>query len=192
LGEVSDAVEKLKKQPGVWATIAASGTPILSMLAAQVHNKLIEGTPAGAALAELNTAVHRFSEEVSKFYGGSQAAEGQRLRAIANLNAARSLEELRAAVAYEAKLMKDQVDTYEGRGITVLGEKRYRRVLSDAPVAEGYKKGDIVQREAAEALLRIEARRLGKDVPGGDKTLVPGGARKGAVMDGKLPYEILD
>lgn len=154
LGDVSDAAEEMKALPGLVQSVANSGVPFLSYAVAVAKNKSVAGTPEGAALAKFATAVNHFSEEVTKFYSGSTGSEAERSRALENLNAAKSLTELRAAIAQEAKLMKGNVDSLQQRWHQALGPKAFERKLGEGDFP-------LIQKDAASALLKIDARAKG-------------------------------
>lgn len=120
-GEMSDALERMKDQPGLLAAVGSSGIPFVSYAANQLKNKSLQGTPEGAALADFNTAKNHFSEEVTKFYAGSGGSEAERARALANLDAAKSLDELRSAIKTEANLMHGKVNAMQERWRTGMG-----------------------------------------------------------------------
>lgn len=157
LGEVSDAAEAVKAMPGVLQGVANAGIPFLSYAAAVAQNKAVAGTPEGVALTNFATAVNHFSEEVTKFYSGSSGSEAERNRALANLNAAKSLPELRAAIAQEANLMKSNVDSLQARWHQALGPKAFERKLGEGDFP-------LIQKSAADALMKIQARSEGKPV----------------------------
>jgi len=52
---------------------------------------------------------------VTKFYAGSAGSEAERARALANLDAAKSLPELRSAIKTEANLMQGKVNALQQR-----------------------------------------------------------------------------
>jgi hypothetical protein len=136
-------------------TAGAAGIPWVSYAANSLRNTAVRGTPQGEALAEFLTARNHFAEEVTKFYAGSTGSEAERERAIANLDAAKSIQELRAAINQESKLMAGKVNALQSRWQTALGgppgwERALRKTAPDFP---------IIQEHSREALDRIETRR---------------------------------
>jgi hypothetical protein len=158
LGDVSDAAEEMKALPGVMQGIANAGVPFLSYAAAAAKNASVRGTPEGAALAKFLTAANHFSEEVTKFYAGSGGSEAERDRALSNLNAAKSLPELRAAIAQEAKLMKGNVDSLQQRWHQALGPKAFERKLGEGDFP-------LVHKEAQHAFDKVTQRMGAKATP---------------------------
>jgi hypothetical protein len=67
------------------------------------------------------TAKNHFSEEVTKFYSGTAGSEGERKRALANLDEAKSLPELRSAIQKESSLMQSKVNALQERWRTGMG-----------------------------------------------------------------------
>jgi len=160
-GEMSDAIEKLKSQGGPMAAVGGWGIPFISYRAAQLHNAATRGTPEGAALAEFETARQRFTEEVTKFYSGSGGSEAERDRAIQLLDSAKSLPELRSAIAKDAQLMKDKVAQMQTRLRTSMGPTAWRQaVLKDND-------GVLIYNNSKEALDRIAKRAQLGDTPSG-------------------------
>ncbi len=123
LGDVSDAAEELKKQPGIFNAISRAGVPLVSYAASVLANKTAVGTPAGKALADFMTAKNHFSEEVTKFYAGSSGSEAERERALSNLDQAKSIEELRAAIKTETTLMHGKINALQSRWKNAMGPK---------------------------------------------------------------------
>jgi hypothetical protein len=120
-GEMSDALERMKESGGVLPYVGSSGIPFVSYYANKVHNAAVAGTPEGAALNDFNTAKDHFAEEVTKFYAGSAGSEGERQRALSNLDNAKSIEELRSAIKTEANLMHGKVNALQERWRTGMG-----------------------------------------------------------------------
>jgi hypothetical protein len=116
-GEMSDALERLKapENEGMLGKVGESGVPFLSYYANKAHNAAVQGTPEGKAYNDFMTAKNHFSEEVTKFYAGSAGSEAERARALANLDAAKSLPELRSAIKTEANLMQGKVNALQDR-----------------------------------------------------------------------------
>lgn len=131
--EMSDAIEKMRSQPGFMNWVGSSGIPFVSYYANAFHNRAVQGTPEGAALAEFNTARQRFSEEVTRFYSSTGGTQAERDHAIALLDSAKSLPELRAAIQMDAKLMKDKVAQYQTRLQNAMGPIAWRRALATNP-----------------------------------------------------------
>lgn len=138
-GEMSDALEKHKGNGNDY-----EGLPFISYYMNKGHNASIAGTKAGVPLSEFNTARDHFAEEVTKFYSGSTGSEGERKRALDNLDAAKSLPELRAAVAYESKLMHGKVNALQERWKTGMG-----------PLVPEF---DLIHPESKKAIDRIHTR----------------------------------
>lgn len=114
-GEMSDALERMKEGGGILRGLGNAGLPMVSYAANQMKNKSVQGTPEGAALNDFMTAKNHFSEEVTKFYAGSAGSEAERTRALANLDAAKSLPELRSAIKTEVNLMQGKVNALQDR-----------------------------------------------------------------------------
>lgn len=116
-GEMSDALERMKSpdSEGVLGAVGESGIPFMSYYANKLHNAAVQGTPEGKAYNDFMTAKNHFSEEVTKFYAGSAGSEAERARALANLDAAKSLPELRSAIKTEANLMQGKVNALQER-----------------------------------------------------------------------------
>jgi spore germination cell wall hydrolase CwlJ-like protein len=114
-GEMSDALERMKEGGGIMRDLGNAGIPVVSYAANQIKNKSVQGTPEGAALNDFMTAKNHFSEEVTKFYAGSAGSEAERTRALANLDAAKSLPELRSAIKTEVNLMQGKVNALQDR-----------------------------------------------------------------------------
>lgn len=137
LGELDGMVNQLRGQPGVLNSIAdkvgAAGIPFLSYAANEVRNKAVLGTPEGAALSAFTTARQRFSEEVTKFYAGSQGSEAERDRAIQVLDAAKSPEELHQAIKTDVQLMRDKVMQMQGRLIAAMGPGSWKAAVTRDP-----------------------------------------------------------
>lgn len=114
-GEMSDALERMKEGGGIMRDLGNAGLPVISYAANQLKNKSVQGTPEGAALNDFMTAKNHFSEEVTKFYAGSAGSEAERTRALANLDAAKSLPELRSAIKTEVNLMQGKVNALQDR-----------------------------------------------------------------------------
>lgn len=114
-GEMSDALERFKEGGGVMRGLGNAGIPVVSYAANTLKNKSVQGTPEGAALNDFMTAKNHFSEEVTKFYAGSAGSEAERTRALANLDAAKSLPELRSAIKTEVNLMQGKVNALQDR-----------------------------------------------------------------------------
>lgn len=154
-GDMSDAAEKMKKIPGVLSSVRNAGIPFVSYAAAQLQNKSVRGTPEGQALADFMTARNHFSEEVTKFYAGSQGSEAERKRALDNLDEAKSVEELRAAIATEAKLMSGKVNALQERWKNAMGGVGgWQSALKRANIPDF----PIIQKKSEEAMKRLNER----------------------------------
>lgn len=130
-GEMSDALERMKADDGVLSKIGSSDIPYVSRWANEAHNSAVQGTSAGAPLNDFMTAKNHFAEEVTKFYAGSAGSEAERTRALANLDAAKSLPELRSAIKTEANLMQGKVNALQDRWRTGMGP-----LVSDFPLVQ--------------------------------------------------------
>lgn len=117
-GEMSDALEKFKGNGADY-----TGIPFASYYANQLHNAAIQGTgtPESQAYNDFMTAKNHFSEEVTKFYSGTAGSEAERKRALANLDEAKSLPELRSAIKEESALMQGKVNALQKRWRTGMG-----------------------------------------------------------------------
>lgn len=120
-GEMSDALERMKADEGVLSSVGNSNIPYISKWANEAHNASVQGTAAGAPLNDFMTAKNHFAEEVTKFYAGTAGSEAERTRALANLDAAKSLPELRSAIKTEANLMQGKVNALQDRWRTGMG-----------------------------------------------------------------------
>jgi spore germination cell wall hydrolase CwlJ-like protein len=174
-GEMSDALESLKKNnSGVLGTVGQAGIPFASYYAQKMHNAGITGTGTeeAKALSEFRTAKNHFSEEVTKFYAGSGGSESERERALANIDEAKSLPELQAAIQQEARLMGGKINTLQDRIKTAMGPSAWKRAMKEAGG-----QFPIVQQQSADQLAKIEKR-----AAGGSE--VPSGPAPGHVQDG--------
>lgn len=169
-GEMSDALEKLKKDnSGVLGAVGQAGIPFASYYAQKAHNAGIAGTGTeeAKALSEFRTAKNHFSEEVTKFYAGSGGSESERERALANIDEAKSLPELQSAIQQEARLMGGKINTLQDRIKTAMGPSAWKRAMKEAGG-----QFPIVQQQSADQLAKIEKRAAG----GGDApTKLPAG-----------------
>ena len=156
LDEMGQAVEDLKAQPGITAAIGSAGVPWLSSAASALHNSMVRGTPEGVPLAKLETARQHAIEELTKFYSGSAGSAGEREAAIHRINGASSIEELRSAIAQEARLMRDNVNTMQSRFQTGMHPSQWAHAADI--VGPQF---PIMQKEAQEAYDRIIARERG-------------------------------
>lgn len=138
-GEMSDALEKFKGGGADY-----EGTPFVSYYMNKLHNNAIQGTAAGSDYNDFMTAKNHFSEEVTKFYAGSAGSEGERKRALANLDEAKSLPELRSAIKEETDLMNGKVSALQDRWKTGMG-----------PMAKDF---PLIQPKSQEAIDRITQR----------------------------------
>jgi hypothetical protein len=138
-GDMSDALEKFKGGGADY-----SGVPFASYYMNKLHNAGVQGTPEGASYNDFMTAKNHFSEEVTKFYAGSAGSEGERKRALANLDEAKSLPELRSAIKEETSLMQGKVNALQDRWHTSMGP-----MVPDFP---------LIQQKSQEAIDRITQR----------------------------------
>lgn len=146
-GEMSDALERMKADTGILPSIGSSDIPYLSYFANAAHNSAIQGTSEGKAYNDFMTAKNHFSEEVTKFYAGSAGSEAERARALANLDAAKSLPELRSAIKTEANLMQGKVNALQDRWRNGMGP-----LVQDFPLISSESQGAvdrILQRDQA-------------------------------------------
>jgi len=157
--EMSDAIEEMRAQPGILNEIGRADVPFVSYAANALNNSAVKGTSAGTALGNFQTARQRFTEEVTKFYSGSAGSEAERDRAIKLLDEAKSLPELRGAIAKDAQLMKDKVEQMEGRLRTSMGPIAWRRAMIQDP------DGILVYKNSRAALDEIQ-RRQREQAPG--------------------------
>lgn len=158
-GEMSDALEKLKKDnSGPLGYVGQSGIPLVSYYAQKLHNTGIRGTGTeeARALSEFQTAKNHFSEEVTKFYAGSGGSEAERERALANIDEAKSLPELQSAIQQEARLMGGKINTLQDRIKTAMGPSAWKRAMKEAGG-----QFPIVQQQSADQLAKIEKRASG-------------------------------
>jgi hypothetical protein len=137
LGEMDEMVDKLHGQPGIISQgldrAALAGIPFVSYAANNLRNKALEGTPEGTALQAFATARQRFTEEVTKFYSGSQGSEAERDRAIQLLDAAKSPAELHEAIKTDIKLMRDKVLQMQGRLMAAMGPGTWKAAVKRDP-----------------------------------------------------------
>lgn len=152
-GEMSDALERMKEGGGVLAGVGSAGIPFVSYGANALRNKSVAGTPEGAALNDFMTAKNHFSEEVTKFYAGSAGSEAERARALANLDAAKSLPELRSAIKTEANLMQGKVNALQERWRNGMGP-----LVPDFP---------LISKESQDAVDRVMKRDQASAAPKG-------------------------
>lgn len=151
-GEMSDALERMKTPDGSFETLNKLGEdniPYVSYYANKLHNAGVQGTPGGKDLNDFMTAKNHFSEEVTKFYAGSAGSEAERARALANLDAAKSLPELRSAIKTEANLMQGKVNALQERWRNGMGP-----LVPDFPLISKESQGAvgrIMQRDQSSA-----------------------------------------
>lgn len=138
-GEMSDALEKFKGNGN-----DHEGLPFISYAQNKLHNASIAGTAGGSDYNNFMTAKNHFSEEVTKFYAGSAGSEGERKRALANLDEAKSLPELRSAIKEETELMNGKVGALQDRWRTGMGP-----LVADFP---------LIQKKSQDAVDRIKQR----------------------------------
>lgn len=159
-----DAVQRLKQTPGGMPgtqTVADAGIPWISQGAAALRNSSISGTgtPAATALADASAMRELATDEIKKFYSGSQAGETEKKRAIDNINFSKSLPELQSAIQTEANAMYDKVGQLQSRFQTAMGPMRWGRAMNSdiPPVKVDGKNMDfpIVQKNAQAALDHI-------------------------------------
>lgn len=160
--EMSDAIEKMRRQPGLLNWLGRQDIPFVSYAANQLNNKAVKGTAAGEALSEFDTARQRFSEEVTKFYSGSGGSEAERERAIKLLDDAKSLPELRAAIQMDAQLMRDKVAQMQNRLRNSMGPVAWRRALATNPESV------LVYENSQKAFDKIKSRARFGETQGGD------------------------
>lgn len=170
-GEMSDALERMKEGGGIMRGLGNAGIPVVSYAANQMKNRSVQGTPEGAALNDFMTAKNHFSEEVTKFYAGSAGSEAERTRALANLDAAKSLPELRSAIKTEVNLMQGKVNALQDRWKNGMGP-----LVPEFP---------LIQPKSQEAIDRVIKRHEASTAP---PAATPGSAppapQPGAMQDG--------
>lgn len=149
-GEMSDSLERMKSHPGM-AGLGEAGIPFVSYYANKFHNAAVQGTPEGKDLNDFMTAKNHFSEEVTKFYAGSAGSEAERARALANIDAAKSLPELRSAIKTEANLMQGKVNALQNRWRTGMGP-----LVPDFP---------LIHPESQAAIDRVRSRDASSEAP---------------------------
>jgi hypothetical protein len=137
LGELDDVVDKLRGQKGMFAGamdyFGGMGIPFVSHAAEQLKNAGLAGTKEGTDLASFLTARQRFTEEVTKFYSGSAGAEGERLRAIELLDAAKTPEELHHAIATDLRMIRDRVEQYQHRFMAGMLPQAWKEAVRKDP-----------------------------------------------------------
>lgn len=136
LAEMDKMVDKLPDVSGLaggLSDVGASGIPFISYWANKARNAAVQGTPQGAALSQFDTARQRFTEEVTRFYSGSQGSEAERDRAIALLDSAKSPQELHAAIRADVQLMRDKVLQMQGRLMAAMGPATWKRAVTQEP-----------------------------------------------------------
>lgn len=142
LGELSDEAEKLENtgfKPWNWLKQHA--------LSATVGNPELEA---------FNVIKGRYVEEATKFYRGSGGTEADINRDLKTLSEANTPEELRTAIAKNAKLMQGKVTALKSRWANVMGEKL-------PPPTPDY---EVVNSAAQSALERINQRAGAKGAAG--------------------------
>lgn len=166
--EMSDALEKFKDNAsGVTGWLGRQDIPFVSYYANEANNRAIKGTTAGAALSEFETARQRFSEEVTKFYAGSNGSQTEREHALALLDGAKSLPELRAAIQQDARLMKDKVEQLKNRLIQGMGPTAWRNALIRDP------EGVMIYKNSHDAFDKIQRRYNEGNQPTGPSPSTP-------------------
>jgi hypothetical protein len=159
LGDMSDALEEMKSQPGILNSIGRQGIPFISYLANQANAASIRGTPAEAALQKFMTSRQKYVEEVTKFYAGGQGTEAERQLSLGIIDPNLSLEGLRATVAQDTRLMAAKVSALQHSLMQGMGPSAWRSALIADPNSV------LVYREGQEALKRIEARERAANTP---------------------------
>jgi hypothetical protein len=113
LGEVSDAVQDLKK-----TEFFKGNVPLINRLQQAVQPSL----PGGyKQLGTLEAAKDRFIEEATKFYRGTGGTESDIQRTIDNIGSAKTPEELNAVLEMESRLFAGKVDALKGHYKRVMG-----------------------------------------------------------------------
>lgn len=119
LKQLDDTVDQLRGQPGIWAGaldyVGNAGLPWLSYKAEQLKNAGLTGTPEGVALQQFETAKHNFTGEILKFYNGGQMTQTERDASLSLLDAAKTPQELHAAIAQDARMIGDKVTQMKNR-----------------------------------------------------------------------------
>jgi hypothetical protein len=151
LGTVAHGIDKLEAIPGLLDKIGKSGQPIVSYAANALKNKSIVGTSEGQALQAFLTARNRYSEEITKFYAGSQGSEAERKRSIDSLDAALSPGELYSTLNTEAELLNGKINVLQDRWKNALAGPR----MMDATIRNAVPDFPILQEKSAKALDEI-------------------------------------
>lgn len=142
LSEMYDLANNMEKNAGTGGYTEAAanwvgkqGIPFISKAANQIRNKGAEGTGSEFSknLADWQVAKTRFADEVTKFYAGSGGSEGERERALAVLNEAKSWPELKSAIKQDLILMRDKVEQMQGRLTQGLNPGIWRDVAKRDP-----------------------------------------------------------
>jgi hypothetical protein len=96
---------------------AGGSIPYASYYQNKAHNSTLagSGTPEAQAYQKAEQDREHFGEEVSKYYGGGVAGEAAKQRSLANLDFAKSLPELRAAMHEEMSLIHGKVSSLQER-----------------------------------------------------------------------------
>ena len=193
LGELDGMIDRLRGQPGMlnsmFDAVGGSGIPLVSYWANAARNQAVQGTPQGAALQDFLTARARFTDEVTKFYAGSQGSEAERQRAIDLLDAAKSPEELHAAVKTDVGLMRDKIAQLQGRLMGAMGPQAWKAAVKQDPnLVITYKNS----RDTIDRVMNQDAsRRLGApQAPIGGNTNAERGAAPPAANAPALPAGI--
>lgn len=152
LKELLEAAEDLKNRPELLQGLANKDIRVISPLAARLQNATIEGTSKGEPLARFRNAANHYSEEVTKFYSGSAGSEAEKTRALRTLDPSLSVQELRAALREEAKLMSGKVNALQDRFKNALGPKAWLTAI------EGLPQFPVLQKKTEEALNQIYER----------------------------------
>jgi len=159
LGEMSDAAEHLGDVGSGIASklnqVGAQGIPIISYAANQLRNAAVRGTPEGQALQQFVAARNHYAEEIARFYSGSAGSEAERDRAIAIVDAAKSVPELRAAFQQEAALIKGKVNALQARYQNAIGGTGWDRAVGESARANEF---PIVQKTSQDAINKITGR----------------------------------
>ncbi len=105
-GEVYDALQDLKRaNPGILQDAQKAGVPFMSYAAAQLQNRAVQGTPAGAALNRFMTAMTLYGDETNKLYSGSAGAQAEKETIRAPLDPRKSEAEIEAGLQTSAHMM---------------------------------------------------------------------------------------
>ncbi len=152
LMEVAKSAEALKNQD--W---------YLTWLSQGVNSIRGLSTDQAAKVNALQTKVQHYGQEITKFYAGSPGGEAERNRFLQSISAAKTPQELAAAIQAERELIPGRMVQIENQIKTTLGE-------------EGAKKYPTIRPGTQHALDEIDAtvrRMRGEEAPKAEKSNLP-------------------